>query len=428
VAPAGAIAERAVEAAEAALRAVFEEKRPPAPPAARDRTLAWPDRRFLSDAVRSLFRWWGWLGPIDGITTAERLLLAVLMDSMIVPPACRVWARMAGRGAAELIGLGDAPGWTAKTNGFKRLAGGRAVAVDPWRLFPDWFRAALPDPPGDAPPKVRRLELLATLQRPPTIWLRAQGPAPARVWDDLRERGVKPWIHRRLTAAARLEPGLDVTHLPPYVEGRIEIQDLAAQAVGHIANPDPGTRWWVPFAGRGGEAQHLAALMGGKGVVVATDPESGPLRRLALRARRGPYRNLTTKSWGGRHVAGKPASFDGVLVTPPSSGIGTWRRQPEGRWLVTPSALGDLARRQATSLAAASAGVRVGGLLLYAVPTLNPVETTDLVRAFVHEHAGFRTAAFRDPLTDAATSGTTILWPHETDAEGWFVARLVREA
>src|SRR4029077_533347 len=95
--------------------------------------------------------------------------------------------------------------------------------------------------------------------------------------------------------AAKLDQEAEVYHLPAFLRGALEIQDLASQAVALACDPDPGERWWDACAGPGGKAIHLAALMQGKGVVVATDPSEGRLREAARRARRSPYRNLTTK-------------------------------------------------------------------------------------------------------------------------------------
>ena len=74
--------------------------------------------------------------------------------------------------------------------------------------------------------------------------MRAQGPNVEAVWGELNEAGLKPWIHRRLLSAAKLETDADVYHLAPFTHGRLEIQDIASQAVALICDPEPGERWW----------------------------------------------------------------------------------------------------------------------------------------------------------------------------------------
>jgi 16S rRNA (cytosine967-C5)-methyltransferase len=210
------------------------------------------------------------------------------------------------------------------------------------------------------------------------------------------------------------------------VRGELEIQDLASQAVALACDPDPGERWWDACAGAGGKALHLAALMGGKGVVVATDTHPGRLKEAVRRARRSPFRNLTTKEWDGRHVAGKPRSFDGVLVDAPCSAIGTWRRNPDARWTLDRQAIPRLAELQGDLLRAASSGVKPGGTLVYSVCTLTPTETVVVVRNFLDAHPEFQLDPFPHPLNESPTDGTLLIWPQDADTDAMFVARMVR--
>jgi 16S rRNA (cytosine967-C5)-methyltransferase len=392
------------------------------------RDLAAPDHRFIARAVFALFRWKGW---IDGVATRsidERLLLAWLLDSSDVHPVCRVWARAVGRDPSRLIAVGDAPGWTARAEGLKRWVGGRAVNADPWRLFPAWLRDNLPLPPGSGPPKARYLELLQSLQKRPSLWVRAQGEEASRVWAELKDAGLRPWVHRQLTDAARLEPDADVYHLPAFKRGAIEIHDISSQAVARVCDPDPGERWWDACAGAGGKALHLAALMKGRGVVVATDLNELRLKETIRRARRSPFRNITTKSWDGtgRHVAGKAKSFDGVLVDAPCSAIGTWRRNPDARWTLDRTAPARLADLQLQLLQSASAGVKPGGILVYSICTLTPTETLSVVERFLASAPSFQLDRFPHPFSGAECPGTLQIWPDDADGDAMFVARFIR--
>ncbi|MGE5755244.1 MAG: RsmB/NOP family class I SAM-dependent RNA methyltransferase [Planctomycetaceae bacterium] len=430
VAPLEILAESAVAIARQVERVVLDEKkradRALAFALRGRRDLALPDHRFISQAAFALFRWRGWIEPLRLPRDEARLLLAWLLDAPHVHPVCRAWAEAIGRDPSRLVALGDAPSWTARAEGLKRWLGGRAITADPWRLFPDWLREHLPLPPGGGSPKLKYLELLNTFQTRPPLWVRAQGPDEKATWAELAELGVKPWVQRRISRAAKLPFEGDLYHLAPFLRGELEIQDLASQAVGLACDPDPGERWWDACAGAGGKALHLAALMGGKGVVVATDTHSGRLKETVRRARRSPFRNLTTKEWDGRHVAGKPRSFDGVLVDAPCSAIGTWRRNPDARWTLDRQAIPRLVELQRDLLRAASAGVRPGGTLVYSVCTLTPAETLGVVRAFLDDRPEFQLDPFPHPLTDVPTDGTLLIWPQDADTDAMFIARMVR--
>ena len=394
----------------------------------RRRDLAAPDHRFISEAAFALFRWRGWIDPLNLRTPEARLLIATLLDARAVHPVCRAWARAIGKDPDSLIALGDAPTWPAKAEGLRRLLDGQPVTADPWRLFPDWFREHLPMPPGEGPTKTRFVEFLKAMQDRPSLWVRAQGPDASATWDELNGLGVKPWVHRRIDRAARLDPDVDIYHLPPFERGALEIQDLASQAVGIACDPDPGERWWDVCTGAGGKGLHLATLMQGKGLVVATDVDARKLKEAVRRARRSPWRNLTTKTWDGRHVAGKAGSFDGVLVDAPCSAIGTWRRNPDARWTIDRRAIPRLAALQGEILHAAAPGVRSGGTLIYSVCTLTMAETTGVVDAFLAAHSEFRLDPFPNPLTCAPTPGTLAIWPQDSGSDGMFLARFIRVA
>lgn len=424
------LADACVEIAESAWRAYDERRwrvdRSLSHHLRRRLELSSADHRAISEAVFALFRWKGWVDGMNLSRMEHRLLVASLLDTPTITPLCRVWARRLGFENNRLIALGDAPSWTARGESLRRVLDGRPFGADPWRLFPTWLREVLLVPPGDQPLKARYLELLNVLQTRPKLWVRVQSDAPDKVWNELREQGVKPWIHRRLTHAARIETAEDVYQLPLFQRGDLEIQDLASQAVGHVCDPDPGERWWDVCAGAGGKALHLAGLMRGKGLVVATDIHAERLKEAVRRARRSPFRNITTKLWDEQHVAGKTASFHGVLVDAPCSGIGTWRRNPEARWLTERDAVPRLAALQARILKAAAPGVRPGGTLVYSVCTLTPLETRDVVRTFLADHPQFRLDNFPHPFNGEIVSGQLEIWPGEADTDGMFIARFRR--
>jgi 16S rRNA (cytosine967-C5)-methyltransferase len=273
---------------------------------------------------------------------------------------------------------------------------------------------------------MKYLELLQTLQARPPLWVRAQGADEQATWKELNETGIKPWVHRKLHRAAKIDSESDIYHLPAFERGDLEIQDLASQAVALACDPDPGDRWWDACAGAGGKALHLAGLMKGKGLVVATDVHAIKLKEAVRRARRSPFRNLTTKAWDGRHVAGKSGSFDGVLVDAPCSAIGTWRRNPDARWLLDRQAIPRLADLQGQILRAAAPGVRPGGTLVYSVCTLTPAETLGVIRPFLEAHPAFRLDPFPHPLGGSPTDGTVLIWPQDADSDAMFIARMIR--
>jgi len=384
------------------------------------------DRRFLLRCLSALARWWGWIAPLKLNRAEAQLLLAGLLDSSEIHEVALVWARRAGVDLSGLFPGGDAPNWTARAACLKRWAAKTPVNADPWLLFPDWLRDFLLVPPGDQPAKARRLAFLHAVQQPAPLWVAVRGRPPEEVWNELRAAGIKPWVHRRLTSAARLDPALELSSLRPIHAGELVVEDLASQALAKVCDPDPGERWWDATGGTGLHALHLGSLMGNKGTVVTTFEHEPQRRAAVLRLRRSPLRNITTRLWDGRHPPGKPGSFDGVLLDAPSSGIGSWRRHPDVRWTVTRTQIAELAQRQRDLLESAQTAVRRGGALIYSVATATSAETLDVVSAFLQDHRNFRLDPFPHPLEDATVEGTLVLWPHLHHSETRFIARMIR--
>jgi 16S rRNA (cytosine967-C5)-methyltransferase len=371
-------------------------------------------------------RWWGWIEPLRLRRAEEQLLLAWLLDATELDGIARTWVARINRPPERLYLVGDAPNWTARAEGLKRWQEGRPVNADPWRLFPDWLRDQLPVPPGDDSAKVRRLSFLHALQSNAPLWTGARAADARTVWTELRDGGLKPWIHRRIDTAAKLPAETDLAALECVRSGRLVAEDLSSQAVGVACDPDPGERWWVVRGDGGLHALHLATTMKGKGVVVATTTDEARRHETALRLRGGCFSNITTRVWDGRHPPGKPAAFDGVVLDADSSGIGSWRRHPDARWQIPAARIPTLAANQLQALAAASAGVRPGGTLVYTVLTFTRRETLEVINAFLAAHPEFTLQPFPHPLEEITTPGTVQIWPQIHDAEARFIARMIR--
>ena len=116
---------------------------------------------------------------------------------------------------------------------------------------------------------------------------------------------------------------------------------------------------------------------------------------------------------------------DRVLVDAPCSGTGTWRRNPEARWRLTPDRLARLEAEQSRLLALAARLVRPGGTLTYVVCSLLPSEGEARILAFLATRKDFAAQQFSIPgVSDRETSIT--LSPRGQGCDGFFIAGLTR--
>jgi 16S rRNA (cytosine967-C5)-methyltransferase len=121
-------------------------------------------------------------------------------------------------------------------------------------------------------------------------------------------------------------------------------------------------------------------------------------------------------------LASLEGQCDIVLIDAPCSGTGTWRRNPEARWRLTPDRLTRIAALQARLLTIAAPLVRPGGRLVYAVCSLLDREGRDQVQQFVRSDplwVGQEREAAGRPWGDGI-----LLSPAHDGTDGFFFAVL----
>ena len=182
--------------------------------------------------------------------------------------------------------------------------------------------------------------------------------------------------------AVRCAPGAALTAHPLYESGAFEIQDQSAQIASHLAGARPGMRVLDLAAGAGGKSLALAAAMANRGEIVACDVRAEALAELQRRAARAGVTIIQT------HLLGAPPAgpFDMAFLDAPCSGSGTWRRQPEAKWRLTPARLAELMALQDRLLDQAAA---LAPWILYATCSVLPCENGERVAAFLARHPGF---------------------------------------
>lgn len=262
-------------------------------------------------------------------------------------------------------------------------------------------------------------EFLKQLQRPPSLWLRTRPGAEQAVADSLEDCEVVeslPFGPGKPVLALRYKGTRDLYRSIDFKEGRVQIQDLASQAVSVACEPQPGETWWDTCAGEGGKTLHLADLMENKGLIWASDRSKRRRDVLTKRAARAGMFNYRGVSWEGEEKLPTKTLFDGILVDAPCSGVGTWQRNPHARWTTSLADVTELATVQKRLIKHASAASKPGGKLVYSVCTLTRSETTAVVAEFLKEQPAF-----------SLEKEYTIM-PGEWDCNGMYIAVLRKAA
>jgi 16S rRNA (cytosine967-C5)-methyltransferase len=231
---------------------------------------------------------------------------------------------------------------------------------------------------------------------------------------------LSPW-------AIRLPPDSRIDDHAAFREGLVEVQDEGSQLCALACEPKHGERIVDLCAGAGGKSLALAATAP-EATILATDTNRARLSKLAPRARRAGA-NIETRLLNPRKELDELADWRGcadlVLVDAPCSGSGTWRRNPEGRWRLTPERLDRVTALQQHLLNIAAELVRPGGRVVYAVCSLLSREGAGQIEGFLERRSSWISGETAI-AGGRADGGGRLLTPGHDGTDGFFVARLDR--
>lgn len=223
-----------------------------------------------------------------------------------------------------------------------------------------------------------------------------------------------------------LDNPCDVTALPGFDQGRVSVQDEAAQLsavlLGPALAPRPGARVLDACSAPGGKTAHLLEQFDVALTALDSDNErlgqvDSTLERLGLNAELHHADAAGQGDW--RH-----ADFDAILLDAPCSGSGVIRRHPDIKRLRRPADIASLAGLQARLLDNLWPLLVEGGTLVYATCSVLPEENADVIRAFLARTPDAR-ATTPDDVTWGQVSGDgRQLFPQLESHDGFFYARL----
>ena len=239
-------------------------------------------------------------------------------------------------------------------------------------------------------------------------------------FDGAQLTAISPW-------GVRLPPDSRVDDHPAFAEGLVEVQDEGSQLIALACTPIDRANVLDLCAGAGGKALALASAAP-DAQILATDSNRSRLSKLQPRAERAGA-SIAVRLLSPPHELEELSDVRGqadiVLVDAPCSGSGTWRRNPEGRWRLTPDRLERVVALQSRLLDIAADLVRPGGRIVYAVCSLLSREGASQIEAFLSRRSSW--IAEETPFAAGRLDGAgKLLTPGHDGTDGFFVARLVR--
>jgi 16S rRNA (cytosine967-C5)-methyltransferase len=355
------------------------------------------------------------------MTPAARISAAIeILDRVLggtpIEPALTAWGRgnrFAGSGDRAAIRDLVFDAWRCKRS-FAALGGGdsgrglmlgrlRALGQDEGELFtgeahapalptpldvrrnatenealncPDWLAPRLQHSLGD-----QFVPIMRALQQRAPVFLRVNLARTTRAaaTELLADDGIDTAPHPMAEASLGvLTPTRKLMTTLAYLDGLVELQDVASQAIVEAIPLTADQKVLDYCAGGGGKTLALAARAALK--LWAHDANPARMRDLPERAKRAGAA-ITISTDPRQH-----APYDVVLVDAPCSGSGSWRRDPQGKWALTDARLTELIEIQAETLVKTAPLVAQDGLLVYATCSLLSDENQAQIAHFLHNH------------------------------------------
>jgi len=330
------------------------------------------------------------------------------------------------------------------TAGERSALASRSLAAAPAPVagdYPEWLDGYLTQVFGDD----RVAEATAMASRAP-LDLRVNSLKAKRdkVLGSIAHLGAQPtpWspigLRIELGADAR-NPGIHAEE--DFIKGAIEVQDEGSQLAALLSAAKPGEQVIDLCAGAGGKTLALAAMMQGKGRLIATDHDKRQLAPIYERLSRAGVHNADVRppKGDGDPLADIRASADLVLIDAPCTGTGTWRRNPDAKWRMRPGALEVRRKDQREVLDRAAALVKPGGRIAYVTCSILAPENGEQILDFITRHPEFavvpplqtanvlwdRAEAFAEAALRSAEGW--LMTPRRTGTDGFFVSVLTRQ-
>jgi len=244
--------------------------------------------------------------------------------------------------------------------------------------------------------------------------------------DELQAAGLPALPAEHCPDALTLEHPMGVEQLPGFNEGRVSVQDAAAQLAAILVAPEPGMRILDACAAPGGKTGHLLEICSDI-ELFALDIEKNRLERVQQNLDRlGVSANLIAADAAQPEQWWDGNPFDRILLDAPCSASGVIRRHPDIKLLRQANDIAQLSRLQHRILKALWPTLRPGGMLVYATCSILPQENGEQLANFLATQDDAEGLLMEAPWGRPAGIGRQIL-PNQDGMDGFYYACIIKQ-
>ncbi len=228
---------------------------------------------------------------------------------------------------------------------------------------------------------------------------------------------------------ARILKGCNsLQYLPPFYEGKLQVQDVSSMLAVLCAGIRPGQKILDLCAAPGGKTIFAADRTGEEGQVISRDLTEKKTELIRENLERCKISHvLVQRKDAAVCETGLQGTQDVVIADVPCSGYGVIGRKPDIKYRAGMENQRELVELQRAILRNAASYVKPGGVLLFSTCTIAQEENEDNV-CFIREELGLTSESLNGFLpeelqTEDTAAGFLQLLPGIHDCDGFFVAR-----
>ena len=214
--------------------------------------------------------------------------------------------------------------------------------------------------------------------------------------------------------------------IPSDADGGWWQQSESSAMVTDVLHPHPGDTILDVCSGRGNKALQIGTRLERDGALLCIERDERKTHILTERLEKAGIAGAIVTGDATQELLPQGRGFERALIDAPCSGVGIVGRQPEARWKKQKGDGERLATTQRALLEQIARHVLPGGVLVYAVCSTDPRETTEVMDWFLTRHDFERGTIAAKYETLLGATGDVLVPPGIERRDGFFIARLER--
>jgi len=214
-------------------------------------------------------------------------------------------------------------------------------------------------------------------------------------------------------------------------EGLFYIQDKASCLAAEVANPRAGMTVLDVCAAPGAKTTYMAQLMKNRGKIYSADYSKRRMNVWMREIRRMSVKIATPIVADACNPLPLRLEADLVVLDPPCTSTGAFSKMPSAKWRLTRRSVAHMAEVQWNMLNNCAEYVKESGFLVYSTCSVTLEENEMLIEKFLKWRSDFALTETSPRIGVSGFRGQSQcqrLFPHLHQCNGFFIAKLVRQA